>query len=216
MSVETWPPVLSEQERDALRSRRPATLTAGERAALITGYRSSLGVDTIRPVSLGGGIERLEVRRERDAPAPAPQWPAPEVACRVANVEECPTGALRLRQTAERAKWRVVVTYARGTWPLAYGKQGGIAESVAVRLAGPDGRRAVATWVCRLDLKNPAWKPDGAFIWPAPNGYRAVALSAGKNGAYTIKDWIEGKAVPVSGSVVREPGQKTEQTADAA
>lgn len=72
-------------------------------------------------------------------------WPAPEVACRLAEPGEVPTGARRVAAVAQRGGWRVVATYARGTWP-AY-RVPRVVDNLALRMWFPDGARAVAVWL---------------------------------------------------------------------
>jgi len=71
-------------------------------------------------------------------------WPAPEVPARLAEDGEVPPGARRLAALARSSGWRVVATYARGTYP---GRPPRVVESIALRmwLAEP-ARRAVAVW----------------------------------------------------------------------
>lgn len=82
-------------------------------------------------------------------------WPAPEVACRLAEPGEIPRGAAAVLAVAEAAGWTVEPTYARGTsvaGPNSKPRHGRVVDSIALRMRrGLD--RAVAVWVDgRFDL----------------------------------------------------------------
>lgn len=83
---------------------------------------------------------------QRDGPG-LPPHPAPEVPMRDAYAHEVPAGAQRLALAAAALGWRGRVTYARGTTIHALlGTPLRVVDSIAVRLWGPDGRRAVGVW----------------------------------------------------------------------
>jgi hypothetical protein len=95
---------------------------------------------------------RMQARREwlaRQQPVHV-QHPLPEVRARQAAPDEIPRGAGTIAKVAERCKWTVKVTYARGTSLTAGGKPGKVVDSVLVRMVRTDGdgyAHAVATWV---------------------------------------------------------------------
>lgn len=89
-----------------------------------------------------------------------PPHPAPEVGARDAYAHEVPAGARRLAELAASLGWRGRVTYARGTTIHAkLGTPLRVVDSVAVRLWGPDGRRAVGVWHDRKAEEGWKWAP---------------------------------------------------------
>jgi hypothetical protein len=100
--------------------------------------------------------------------------PKPEVVSREATPEETPAGAARVAARARGRGFTVEVTYARGTVLTARGKPGVTAESIAVRMRHPDGRRAIAVWL-RAGVAA-AWKFDLAVVTPL-RGVNATALT---------------------------------------
>lgn len=157
-------------------------------------------------------LERQQVRRMRDAADLAahrtPPLPAPEQIYVDAG-ERAPASAQALAQRAEVAGFDAEVWYARG--PKFHAKHGtllGIVDSIAVTMMHADGRMAQAVW---LD-----GKADRVRVWRAGEFPRAVAFTAGRNGAYTIRDWIEGLRGVDSGPTAQKPQETSEQGASAA
>jgi len=71
-------------------------------------------------------------------------WPAPETPARPPEDGEVPAGARRVADVAKSAGWRVVATYARGTYP---GRPPRVVDSVALRMRRDGSTRiAVAVW----------------------------------------------------------------------
>jgi hypothetical protein len=107
-----------------------------------------------------------------------PPHPAPEVPCRAAYAHEVPTGARRLAELAASLGWMGQVTYARG-YPMhaSLGTALGIVDSVAVRLWGPDGQRAVGLWH--------NGKAEAGWVWVPGQIPRDVGVAA-------VKKWVVG------------------------
>lgn len=95
--------------------------------------------------------------------------PAPEVACRDAELGEIPAGAAKLAKVAADHGWLVRLTYARGTDVNAKGVARGVVDSVCVRcIDNPPGRRPplFATWL------------DGRFAFAQLAGTGRVNVTA--------------------------------------
>jgi hypothetical protein len=99
------------------------------------------------------------------------EHPAPEVPCRLAQPHEIPRAAGAMRTNAERAEWRVIATYARGTRP---GLRPKVVDSLALRMCR-NGLRAVAIWV--------DGKFDFAIRWGA-------GISLERLGAREFSAWL--------------------------
>lgn len=92
----------------------------------------------------------------------------------------------------------------------------GVCQSIALVICHPDGRFAQVQWQTGA---NDRWAAQGARVWRVGDWPVRVAFTAGKNGAYTIVDWVEGKdlvrvettGVPATGA--EDPQRETDQEA---
>jgi hypothetical protein len=193
MTADQWPIVLTDAQRAALAAVCPDTPAREDRPPV-----------TLRAPQRDAVLARMAARRQWDADWFAshrtPPLPAPERTA--VPTDDMGQSAAALRRLAEGLGWKVETWYARG--PKFHASRGtllGTVDSVALTMIHPDGRYAQATWT--------AGKADRVKVWRAGEFPRRVAFAAGMKNAYTIKDWIEGRAV--AGGRIPEPGQATEQ-----
>ncbi len=101
--------------------------------------------------------------------------PAPLIGARLARPGEVPRAAAALLKVVADP-WTAKTTYALGAAPYTWDRRAGgyvLADSVAVRLAHPDGRRAVAVW-CRGQVAvrgkewTTVWRVVDTWRWRAP------------------------------------------------
>lgn len=139
-----------------------------------------------------GWMERFDVGLP-PAPHPAPLVPGRPIT----TGDSCPGAVPSLVLAADRAGWRVLVIYSRGTVMHATGKPGALAEVVSVRCWRFPGQRAVLTWE-RPDRGD--WSAGDGWVWQ-------VGQPPVNYGVEQAKSWVGKGVVPVRVSD-RSPADK--------
>lgn len=102
-------------------------------------------------------------------------WPPPVQGARLARPGEMPAGAHAVRKTLVEP-WTVRVTYALGAWPYTWDRRPGgyvLADSIALRIGHPDGRRAVGVWIrASVSQRKVAGAPSWVLSWSYVGGMR--------------------------------------------
>lgn len=97
-----------------------------------------------------------------------PPVPAPQIRARLATAGEIPAGARNLASNAVKGGFSTRTTYARGPRLDTHDRVLEITDSILVRAAHPDGRRAIGCWITKTGRKGAS---AGVTKWSYSFGY---------------------------------------------